>query len=126
MTDLPSQRFAVQPVGYRLYLYPGIDLTEPAHKHCRLGLSDIRFTECDLALKVWQLDGVIIGYDQLTNARPGKIKRNRATQPAGTDNQHPALLQFQLPGNVQLGQQQLAAIAHQFIISQHWFAPPAF
>lgn len=77
----------------------------------------------NLALQVGQVDGVEVGQVQLTHASGGQVQgdwRAQATQP---DDQRFALFEPQLAIDVDLGQQHLAAVTQQFLITQHGSRP---
>ena len=70
----------------------------------------------DLSLKVRQIDGVVIGEDQMADAGGCEIQRNGRAEPAKPDDQHGCRKQPLLPLDVDLGQHDLAAVAKQLIV----------
>ena len=70
----------------------------------------------DLPLQVGQVDMVIVGQQQATDAGASQIQRRRATQPAHADDQYAAVEQALLTIHINLLQQYLAAVTQQLLI----------
>ncbi|MOA56468.1 hypothetical protein D3C78_1804560 [compost metagenome] len=56
---------------------------------------------------------------QLTDAGRGQVQRHRRAETAEADDQHATVLQPQLPVDVDLRQEDLPAVAQQFVVTQH-------
>ncbi|MNV34658.1 hypothetical protein D3C71_1260850 [compost metagenome] len=74
-------------------------------------------------MQVGQIDRVKVRQMQLANARCRQIKRHRRTEAAKTDDQHTAFFQSQLTVDIDVLQQNLPAVAQQFLVIQHGRRP---
>jgi hypothetical protein len=76
----------------------------------------------DLALKVGEVHGVEIRQDQPPDTGRGEIHRHGRAQPAESDDEDAGLSESLLAFDAELGQQDLAAIAQELVVSHR--APP--
>ena len=73
----------------------------------------------DLPLQITQLHRIAISEPQVTHPGRGEIQRRRTAQATQTHNQHTGPSQCLLPRNIEIGQQNLAAVPRQCGFSQH-------
>ncbi len=78
----------------------------------------------NLALQVGQVQRVEVGQMQFANPCSREIQRHRRAEPAEAepaeaDDQRPALLEAQLPLDIDLLEQDLPAVTQQFFVTQH-------
>ncbi|MNR44841.1 hypothetical protein D3C85_1636280 [compost metagenome] len=72
-----------------------------------------------LALQVRDVDRVEVRQVQLANASRRQVQRHGRTEAAEADDQHPTVFQAQLTVDIYLRQEDLPAVAQQFLIGQH-------
>ena len=70
----------------------------------------------DLALQVGKVDGVVIGNRERADACGCEVHRRGRAQAAGTDDQRTRIKQGLLAVDVDLGQQDVAAVAQQLLV----------
>ncbi|MNE95653.1 hypothetical protein D3C80_1937670 [compost metagenome] len=76
-----------------------------------------------LALQVGQVDRVEVGQVQLADPGRGQVQRHRRAEAAEADDQHATVLEPQLAVDVDLRQEDLPAVAQQFVVTQHAVHP---
>lgn len=101
----------------------GVDRAEALERRVDLAHADTVGVMNDLALQIGQVDRVEIRQMQLTDTGRRQIQRDRRTEAAEADDQHAAVFELQLPIDVDVLQQNLPAVAQQFLIIQHGRRP---
>ncbi len=101
----------------------GIDRAQALERRIDLAHADTVGVMNDLPLQIGQVDRVEIRQMQLPDTGGGQIQRHRRTETAKADNQHATVLELQLPVDVDVLQQNLPAVAQQFLIIQHGRRP---
>ena len=94
--------------------------------HLRFGLSDIGFGEGGLALEVGIVYGVVVDDDEFADARSGKIRECRRTQPAAADDEDAGSEDFFLPFDTDFVEKDVAAVTEQLLVvhngsSECWY-----
>ena len=75
----------------------------------------------DLALKVGQIDPVIVDHAERADPGGGEVEQQRRAEPAGADHQHARRQQLFLPLLADLVEDQMARIAPELLFAQfHW------
>lgn len=95
-----------------------IEVTQPHFR--RLGFTDAQ-SGCavnNLALQVAFVDDVEINQANMPHAGSGEVQRQRRAKPAGSDQEHAALLEFALPFHTKLRQDQMPRIPADLFIRQ--------
>ena len=95
-----------------------VDLGEGIAGAVRLGPADIGAAVDDLALQVGLLDDVELDDAQGADPGGGQIEQCRRAQPAGPDHQHPGVLQPPLAQHPDVGNEQVTAVAREFLAGQ--------
>jgi hypothetical protein len=100
-----------------------IDLADRVTCTLGLGPADVGLAVDDLPLQVGLVDHVELDDADGAHAGGGQVQQGRRAQPAGTDDQHLRLLEAFLPGQPQIGNDQVAAIALNFLAGEfgRWF-----
>lgn len=101
----------------------GIDCRQALDRRIDLAHADAVGVVNDLALQIGQVDRIEVRQMQLADTRRCQIQRYRRTQTTKTDNQHATVFQAQLTVDVDVVQQNLPAVAQQFLIIQHGRRP---
>ena len=112
------QGIGIQSLGIELQADGRIDRAQTRRRRFDLGLTDAVAVVSNLALQVAQIDLIEIGQVQFAHTGRGQIQGHRRAQPAEADDQHTALLEAQLPGDIDLRQENLPAVAQQVVVRQ--------
>ncbi|MNS70476.1 hypothetical protein D3C72_1038200 [compost metagenome] len=100
-----------------------IDRRQTLERRVDLAHTDAVGVVNNLALQIGQIDRVEIRQMQFTDTRRREIQRHRSAETAEADDQHATVLELQLPIDVDVLQQNLPAVAQQFLIIQHGRRP---
>ncbi|MNR41829.1 hypothetical protein D3C85_1602680 [compost metagenome] len=101
----------------------GVDGRQALDRRIDLAHADAVGVMDDLALQVGQIDGVEVRQVHFTHTRCRQIQRHRRTETAEADDQYATVLQAQLTVDIDVLQQNLPAVAQQFLIIQHGRRP---
>ncbi|MNQ75707.1 hypothetical protein D3C85_905110 [compost metagenome] len=118
-----GQAVGVQRLAQRLQRDMRVERGETRHGRIDLGLADAGRVVDHLALQVGQIDRIEVGQLQLADPGRGQVQRHRRAETTEADDQHAALLEPQLAVDVDLGQEDLPAVAQQFVVTQHAVHP---
>ncbi len=94
----------------------GVEIGERRLAGNHLGLADRGGAVENLPLQIGEIDRIAVSQHQRTDAGGSQIQRGRRTQAAGTEYQHARGTQLFLPFDADLRQQDVAAVAQQFLI----------
>ena len=106
----------VQLFGQGSNVARAVDGFQTTCHHLRFGLSDIGFGESGLALEVGVVYGVVVGDDEFADARSGKIREGRRTQPAAADNEDAGSKNFFLSFDTDFVEKDVAAVTEQLVV----------
>jgi hypothetical protein len=95
-----------------------VDLLHRTLRALRLGLADVALAVDDLALQVALVDDVEVDDAEGADAGRGQVHQGRRPEAAGTDRQHPGVLEALLPRRGDVRDDQVAAVAHDLCAGQ--------